>query len=715
MTRQHTSHGNTVASLRLLSRHQEGNGVAASRTRPESPGPHSPLEAHRPQASQLASASTRGWAALLAVLCGGLAAVGGLSFDGAFELGGIWRMGLACAAGPALIAAAGVSRKSRPVPLGLTLLVSLAAWVGAVPALAVAFAAPGSGRPGGWLAILRAAVTDAPKQLLTTEPPVVASAVLLAGLGTLVWWATAWSAEAAVRAATAGRTAVAAAGPGLVVLLAGTAAGIPRGSATQMWPLEAFLLILVLLLVFQKIAARPSRSRGEAGGLAASAGRMLLVLGSALAITAVGVLAVPVLPGLARRPPADPRTLVKPVSHVQPLLDPLGQVTAWLSGRPRLLFTVRTARPVNLDWLVLDRYDGQQWSASGDYVPAGSVLPPEAGVASTGRRVVADVRVAGLPGTWLPAADRPVRLSGAAVRVDPVSGVLATLNGSAARGLSYRVTSSVPTFDTRQLANAVPGSGPGVAAERELPAGLPARVAQYGTRAMAGAGSPYQQMLQLQNRMLRSFRYNPKAAPGESYGLLYFFVGPHHVGGPGVFATLFAVLARRAGFASRVVVGFLPGSRIGPGDYAVTTADVLVWPEVYFRGLGWVPFYPLPRPGSGKNGAAIRPLGQPTSRTKLDQRIQRSQPSGSGFRHPGKRPGVAVVRRAGGVSVLVWRCSRLAGCWRRAAVSGAGRVLEVFGPAAVAPRGWRAGAGLRCVAVGAERADGGRGDAGCRR
>jgi hypothetical protein len=281
------------------------------------------------------------------------------------------------------------------------------------------------------------------------------------------------------------------------------------------------------------------------------------------------------------------------------------------------------------------------------------VLPPEPGVAATGRRVVANVRVAGLPGTWLPAASRPVGLSGAAVRVNPVSGVLATLSGAAARGLYYNVTSLVPALDARQLANAVPGSGPALAAERVLPAGLPARVAQYGTRAMAGAASPYQQMLLLQNRMLHDFRYNPKAAPGESYGLLYFFVGPHHVGGPGVFATLFAVLARRAGFASRIAVGFLPGHQVSPGVYAVTTAEVLVWPEVYFRGSGWVPFYPLPRPGSGKNGAAIRPLGQPTSRTKLDKRIQKTQKSAGGYRHPGKRPGVAVVAPGGGVSVVL--------------------------------------------------------------
>ena len=255
----------------------------------------------------------------------------------------------------------------------------------------------------------------------------------------------------------------------------------------------------------------------------------------------------------------------------------------------------------------------------------------------------------------------------------------------------------MPTPDARQLANAVPGSGPALAAERVLPAGLPARVAQYGTRAMAGAASPYQQMLLLQNRMLRDFRYNQKAAPGESYGLLYFFVGPHQVGGPGVFATLFAVLARRAGFASRIVVGFLPGHQISPGVYAVTTADVLVWPEVYFRGLGWVAFYPLPRPGSGKNGAAVRPLGQPTSRTKLDKRVQKSQKSGGGYRHLGKRPGIATAPARGGVSVGLVVLSSARGLL---VVGLLDLVVAAFLRFSVRRR-WRRGAGVRLQVSGA--------------
>jgi hypothetical protein len=570
--------------------------------------------------------------------------VAGLSFEGSFELNAIWRMCTITAVAPAVIAAAAMLRRTRPVPLWVTLAVSAVAWAVGVPVLAGDLAAPGSGvAPGGWLTVLRMAVTDAPRQLLTITPPVVATVVLLAGLGSVVWWASAWSAEAAVRTAVAGRVSMVAVLPGAVVLLAATAAGVPRGSASLLWPAVAFVAVFALLLAAERAAVQRVTTRSDSGRertLLASSGRLGLAAGTTVVIAAAGLLIVPVLPGLASRPPADPRQLVKPVSRVQPLIDPLGLVSAWLSEPPQLLFTVRTANPVNLSWLVLDQYDGQQWTSTARYAPAGLVLPSEPGVITTGHPLVEQVAVlphANMPGTWLPAAARPTGLSGAAARFDPVSGILATLEGTSVNGLSYQVTSSILTLGVGQLADATPGSGPAVDAERVLPSGLPAAVAAYGTSAMAGAGSPYEQVLQLQNRMLRDFHFNPRSAPGQSYGHLSIFVGRQHAGGPGVFATLFAVLARNAGFASRVAVGFLPGHRVGQDLYLVTTADVLVWPEVYFRDLGWVAFYPLPRPGAGKNAALIRPLGQPASRTKLNQRITREQGSGAGT-HPVKHP-----------------------------------------------------------------------------
>jgi transglutaminase-like putative cysteine protease len=577
--------------------------------------------------------------AVLAVPAAALALIAGLSFDGAFALGTIWPMCVACAAIPAaIVAVAGLRRRPARgfghLPLPVTASLWLGAWAAVMPALARALAASGAG--SGWLGLLRAAVTDAPRQLLTIVPPAPADPVLLAGLGTLVWWAAGWSAEAALRS----RSALLAAFPPALVLLAGTAAGVPRGSASQLWPAAAFVAVLACqFAVHRSVGGAPGRGMVPQGRrLGAAVGRGLAAAVTALAVPVVALVCVPILPGLASRPPADPRALLRPPSHTRAVLDPLSLVSAWVSGPPRSLFTVHAAVPVNVRWLVLDRYDGQQWTSDAQYLPAGTALPGAPGVASL--RITESVQVTGLPGIWLPAADRPVSIAGAAVRFDPASSMLATLDGEPVTGLSYQITSDVPQPSLSQLENAVPGFGAALAAQRTLPAGLSAAVAGFGTQAMAGAISPYQQLLLLQQRLLGDFRYDPHAPPGESYGSLWYFVTKHRVGGQGAFATLFAVLARRAGYASRIAIGFLPGRRLAPGVYQVTTADALVWPEVYFTGLGWVPFYPLPEPRSAHSASAVRPLGQPGRIRGLNQKVSRSHPRGLGQPRP-------VVPRAG--------------------------------------------------------------------
>jgi hypothetical protein len=153
-------------------------------------------------------------------------------------------------------------------------------------------------------------------------------------------------------------------------------------------------------------------------------------------------------------------------------------------------------------------------------------------------------------------------------------------------------------------------------------------------------------MVLLQNSMLRDLHYSPQSAPGESYGHLAYFVTGKRVGGPGVFATLFAVLARADGFPSRVAIGFIPRRSTGPGQYQVTTADTLVWPEVYFAHLGWVPFYPLPRPGSASSRQFVRPLGEPAARSTIDQQAAKAA-TAQGAR-PGRPAQVTVPSSATG-------------------------------------------------------------------
>ena len=51
------------------------------------------------------------------------------------------------------------------------------------------------------------------------------------------------------------------------------------------------------------------------------------------------------------------------------------------------------------------------------------------------------------------------------------------------------------------------------------------------------------------------------------------------------------------GLPARVAVGFTPGELNADGSYSVFGKNAHAWPEVWFDGIGWVPFEPTP-PGA---------------------------------------------------------------------------------------------------------------------
>ncbi|WNM37603.1 DUF3488 and transglutaminase-like domain-containing protein [Micromonospora halotolerans] len=60
------------------------------------------------------------------------------------------------------------------------------------------------------------------------------------------------------------------------------------------------------------------------------------------------------------------------------------------------------------------------------------------------------------------------------------------------------------------------------------------------------------------------------------------------------YAAAMAWLVRSAGIPARVAFGFSNGSNSGDGTYVLTNKNLHAWTEVFFSGIGWVPFDATP-------------------------------------------------------------------------------------------------------------------------
>jgi len=160
-----------------------------------------------------------------------------------------------------------------------------------------------------------------------------------------------------------------------------------------------------------------------------------------------------------------------------------------------------------------------------------------------------------------------------------------------------------------------------------LPDDLPQVIVDTAAQVAGSATTPYDAAVAIQ-AFLRSadFEYSTEAPVEEGYDGGGFDVIAQFLetraGYCVHFASTMAVLARESGIPARIAVGYTQGSpsqeRVGGVQrIEVDSHDLHAWPELYFEGVGWVPFEPTPgrglvpdysRPGAGQG--AGEPLPQ---------------------------------------------------------------------------------------------------------
>jgi transglutaminase-like putative cysteine protease len=232
---------------------------------------------------------------------------------------------------------------------------------------------------------------------------------------------------------------------------------------------------------------------------------------------------------------------------------------------------------------------------------------------------------------------------------------------------------------------------------RGLPEDAPAIIEDTSRAVTAGAESTYDAAMALQ-AYLRSnqFSYDTESPVEDGYdGGGADVIGTFLETKRGYcvhFASAMAMMARSLDIPSRVTLGYLPGTRTatvidGLNRYDVDSHDLHAWPELYFVGVGWVPFEPTPGRGSVPDYATPEtsaapglPAGEPAAPVAPQQNPAEGLAPGAAdtVNTPeddvsGTVARVALV--AGGVVLLlltpgVWRRSRRR---RRRATLAAGR------------------------------------------
>ncbi|HBY07218.1 MAG TPA: hypothetical protein DEH22_05315 [Chloroflexi bacterium] len=166
--------------------------------------------------------------------------------------------------------------------------------------------------------------------------------------------------------------------------------------------------------------------------------------------------------------------------------------------------------------------------------------------------------------------------------------------GASTDALTYRAQSFVPVVDETTL-RASPRLYPDWVLENYIlvPFGVPQRVINLTNQLIAGVSNPYDRA-RLIEQYLRQFDYTTDLPPlPPNRDLVDYFLFDIRKGYCDYFATAMVVMARVAGLPSRLVVGYARGTYDAANDrYVVSEANAHSWPEIYFSGIGWVPFEP---------------------------------------------------------------------------------------------------------------------------
>ena len=365
-----------------------------------------------------------------------------------------------------------------------------------------------------------------------------------------------------------------------------------------------------------------SRAPGAPGGA--------VVVGSVAIVAAIVVsVTAPVLPG-------GSVTGTRPGSNllfsngVSPMIN-LGQDLRRPDAEPVLHYRTTATRPPYLRLLTLEEFTGRNWVAG---IAPGSrentvddiALPPGLSPEIKTSETITSIGIDDLATRWLP-APMPARsvtgLLGAWYWNEGTGSIASP--GDTTIGQEYTVTALTVEPTAEQLRQAEGAYPAEIRRSLRLPAETPALIGDTAREVTAGTATAYDAARALQDYLRGSdFAYDTEAPVEDGYdggGIDVVSTFLEVKTGYCVhFSSAMAAMARSIGIPSRIAIGYQPGSLsasgsvAGVGRYSVDTHDLHAWTEIYFEGVGWVPFEPTPGRGAvpayTRDDAAAVPLGE---------------------------------------------------------------------------------------------------------
>ena len=393
--------------------------------------------------------------------------------------------------------------------------------------------------------------------------------------------------------------------PGFVVSEGADAAALISTAA-------AYLLVLRVEMHLRGLSANRQGGAAELGATGTSGAVRGAVIIAAIGIVGALVLSVvvPVRDGGAFG--SRPNSALFSAG-VSPMID-LGQDLRRPKAGPALHYRTTATEPPYLALLTLDDIKGTSWlprPVEADPEKSVDAIADPPGLSAQVARTDAITSI-GIDGVNTDLLPVPVPATSIAGLTGQWSWSNETRAISSSRsstiGQRYTVT-SLEIQPTREQLREAGGRYPaGIEPSLLVPEDTPAIIGETAAAVAQGTESSYDAAVAVQDYLRgNDFSYDTQAPVEDGYDggsaeVIATFLEVKR-GYCVHFSSAMALMARTLGIPSRVALGYLPGTRTstvigGLNRYDVTSDDLHAWPELYFVGVGWVPFEPTPGRGS---------------------------------------------------------------------------------------------------------------------